>query len=296
MGSDVLFSGVSQHIVDTFLVAVTTHCSVRLIRSRPVVRAVAVIECNQPALGQALGRFAPPSDRCGRKFGAVLIRQYIEQLAWPSGEQHAPSGVRRIHPSPTKRIVTPRHTPLKPVALGLAPADSVHRKGIEQFVTENDTSNLRQRGDRIDPLDFLFKLGQTLRLPSPPPCRWFNDVVSQRLQQRLIVFGQPSENVVRQSPVMCAGLDQPYRAVDAAEPLSESTRKQLAKRRAHAHARDEVATSPHPTSLCLVVAPVRMVQRQLHVPGKRHRPARLNLGADFFSEWVRSLRHGGHCD
>ena len=37
MGSDVLFSGVSQHIVDAFLVAVTAHCSVRLIRSRPVV-------------------------------------------------------------------------------------------------------------------------------------------------------------------------------------------------------------------------------------------------------------------
>ena len=189
MGSDVLFSGVSQHIVDTFLVAVTAHCSVRLIRSRPVVRAVAVIECNQPALGQALGRFAPPSGRCGRKFGAVLIRQYIEQLAWPSGEQHAPSGVRRIHPSPTKRIVTPRHTPLKPVALGLAPADSVHREGIEQFVAENDTSNLRQSGDRIDPLDFLFKLGQTLGLPAPPPVRWLHDVVRQRLHQRLIVFG-----------------------------------------------------------------------------------------------------------
>ena len=95
---------------------------------------------------------------------------------------------------------------------------------------------------------------------------------------------------------MCAGLDQPYRAVDAAEPLSESTRKQLAKRRAHAHARAEVATAPHPASLRLVVAPVHMVQRQLHEPGKRHRPVRLDLGADFFGEWVRSLRHGGHCD
>ena len=67
---------------------------------------------------------------------------------------------------------------------------------------------------------------------------------------------------------MCAGLDQPYRAVDAAEPLGESTRKQLAKSRSHAHARDEVATTPYPAGLCLVVAPDRMVQRQLHEPGK----------------------------
>ena len=107
---------------------------------------------------------------------------------------------------------------------------------------------------------------------------------------------QPFENIASERSIVRSGLNDSHRTIDPTKPFSKPARQQLPKRNADTHAGDEVATAPHPTGFRLVVTPLGMVQRQLHEPSKRHRSVRLDFGADFFGEWVRSLRHGGHCD
>ena len=296
MGGEILLSGVGQDFVNKFLAAVTAHGSVRLICSGPVVRAVTVVECDQLPDGQLVGGGAPPRVGLRRQLGGVLIRQHVEQLAWPSREQPPPRRVAAIDRLPAESAVMPADRPLEPVALGGVPANPVRGEGVEQLVAENDAANLRRVRRRVVPLDLPGELGQALGLPTPPLDRRLGDRVSQPLEQRLVVGGEPFENVARQAAVVRTGLGDPHRPVDRPEPFREAEREQLAEHRADADARDEVAPAADLAGVFFVIAKLRMIQRQRHEPRKRHRAALDDFGADDLGEWVRSLRHGAHSD
>ena len=296
VGGEVLFAGVGQDVVDEFLVAVTAHGSVRLACCGPVVRAVAVVERDQFPGGQFVSGGAPPRVGLRRQFGRVLIRQHVEQLAWPSGEQRPPSSAIDVDRLPAEFAVAAANRPLEPVALGGVPANPVRGEGVEQLVAENDAANLRRVRRRIVPLDLPGELGQALGLPTPPLGRRLGDRVSQPLEQRLVVGGEPFENVARQAAVVRAGLGDPHRPGDRPEPFREAEREQLAEHRADADARDEVAPAADLAGVFFVIAKLRMIQRQRHEPRKRHRAAVADFGADDLGEWVRSLRHGAHSD
>ena len=81
------------------------HCSVQLIRSRPVVRAVAVIECNQPALAAPLRSTIRPLREKVRCCTDPAIHQ-ATRLAANSTRQ-----LRRRSTPAQQNESFPRHTP-----------------------------------------------------------------------------------------------------------------------------------------------------------------------------------------
>ena len=64
----------------------------------------------------------------------------------------------------------------------------------------------------------------------------------------------------------------------------------------YAHACNEIAATTNLAAFILVIAKLRMVQRQFHEPRERHRATGTDFGTDNLQEWVRSLRHGVYSD
>src|SRR5690349_8099461 len=102
-----------------------------------------VVEGQQPPTSQSRSRLAPPVRRLRRQLKNEAVWQNFQKRrrkVEPSSLQvHAPIPPFIGHPSPNEFVVSQSHAPLKPSLSTGIPRKTMHWKGVEKFVGEDDS-------------------------------------------------------------------------------------------------------------------------------------------------------------
>ena len=289
VGGQVLFAGMCQEIIADVVTMIGAKRPAGAAGRKQFGIGEAIINRHELPICQGPGGSAPPILGGGTGFNGIEVRQHFLKL-----RRYAQAGKFKggRQTGPDEPVCFDGDRPFKPGFFSGIPAEAVDRKGIKQFVAENDAAERRMKCSQMfkagKPSHLMNEVSQARFLPGLAARRWLENAEFDLLQKFWVMLLQPGENIASQPAIMGASFDdlQP-RTVHfwRFEPGGELARQELTEQAADADAGDKVAGPANNVLLRFIVTSFGTVKSHFHEAGKRN----CTPGENFFADEV-----GGH--